>query len=433
MNSKKGEAEMGIKKGQYITNTEGKKYKLLEDAVEKKNFDDFQIYIIKGILDEDKRQKYFLKYFYKVGEIVSKNLKRESEFCFHYPYIEHVLDEFDAQDPEKNIIHCVLLEYIEGDNLGKYREQQWERVEKGERKEEEFEREMFQQMMQLLYGVNYYVNCTWKDPFLHRDLNPNNIMITKEGKAVIVDFDNAHISGSKDTIPVGNCKLGGTKGYLDPYILSEKSSKKTNVQSEIYSIGRIFFYWLNGCSYFKEEELIDWFYCFDEDLGYGLEISRFKEKKYLENKYSKLIQIIARMCTMPEKRYKQVKDIINEMRKFFIEYCDNSMKKYVDYIKLNTVPLLQKRLDRDLENAPNVIYQIYPQKEGKKGHLLYSYTMRDILVDNRHVMTIYNLDGKIYYIPYVKKLSCRREEKDFKIYSEDEFIWENKVIKFWIY
>lgn len=423
---------MGMKKGQYIIDIKGKKYKLLEDADEKKDFDGFQIYIVKGILDEDKNQKYFLKYFYKKGDKISKSVKRESQFCFYYPYIEHMIDEFDAKDPEEKIIHCVLLEYIEGENLGEYRNRQWKRIEKGERKAEDFEREMFQQMMQLLYGVNYYVNFTQKDPFLHRDLNPNNIMITKEKKAVIVDFDNAHISGSKDTMPIGNNNLGGTKGYLDPYIMCGISLEKGSVQSEIYSIGRIFFYWLNGCSYFRDDETTNWIYCYNSNLGYSLERSRFKEKKYLEDKYSKLIQIIAKMCTIPEKRYKQVTDIINDMRKFLIEYCDNSMKEYVDYIKLNTIPLLQKRLDRDLENAPNVIYQIYPQKEGKKGHLLYSNTMRDIWVDNKHIMTIYNLDGTVYYIPYVRNLSCRREEKEFRICSEDEFIWENKAIKFWI-
>lgn len=413
---------------QYITDLDGKQYKSLVGIHTKNYTGDAPISIVKKVQEIGGGDYFFMKYCLKDSNAM-KYLQRESGFRLHYPYIERMVKQFEGKDPEGRQIYGVLMEHISGSTLAEYIKKQLER--KGQKiiSEEKYEQEMFRQMTQLIYSIHYYSTIREHDSFLHRDLKPDNIMITEEGNVVLVDFDNAHAPGSSGTILTGEDKnLAGTPGYMDPDVVNEKV--EPDIQSDIYSLGRVFFFWLNGQHYYKDTELENLDYCKDENLAFGMEENRFCQTKYLGERYVKLIQMIRRMCAKREDRFRSVFEIKKEMEAFLIEFYGNSVASYVTNMRINEMPLLKKRMDRGIEHAQNVACQISPKKLGWRGKRLYNYTMRDILLEGQLVMTIYNINSSIYYIPYAADLVRKSERDDYEIHSGDAFIIGQQEIRF---
>lgn len=451
--------EARLKKGEYIISDKGEKYKLLESATIKES-NGLQIYRIRQVLSVGKGRTYFLKCAYSDNPKGVGNLERENNFRLYYAYIEHVVKGFHAKDCRGDSMYCVAFEYIDGWNLREYWEYEERLVQEGKLGWKEFRKRIFRQMTQLLNGVNYYVKFACSDPYLHRDLKPENIMITRERNVVIVDFDIAHVSGSKDTQmcmtggggqrecsnkkrrkgkPRKERMLGMSGGYTAPELcisIWNGEPKMPNVKSDIYSIGRIFFFWMQGRDYFTEYECGDWeSLCnFEQDFVYGFDQARFHKTKLYSEIDTELLRIIRKMCVKPEERYEDIAEIMRDMRTFLIQYCGNSEEKYEQYIGKNQMPLLQESTRYKLETAPNVICEIYVKEEkSKRGKPLLNHTMRDILIEDKLVMIIYNLDGIISYIPYGKNLSRIREGNDYEIHPGEEFMFGDIRIKFCIY
>ncbi len=72
---------------------------------------------------------------------------------------------------------------------------------------------------------------------IHRDLNPSNIMLDKEGKVKIIDFGLCKI---KDMVSQGTVYQFGTNKYTAPEI--KFHSENATEQSDLYSIGVIIYY-----------------------------------------------------------------------------------------------------------------------------------------------------------------------------------------------
>ena len=432
-----GQHYISFEDGEYLTSESGKVYKFLGDTEEPRDF----IYHAK-VLDGNK--EIFIKFAYynsdgKENQYIY-SLSRENRFRFFYPYIEHVWDSFLGTDPIGQKIYAVCLEYIEGQDLEKDYKHHMKLVQEGKMTIEALEQRMFRHMMQLLTAVSYYMNYA-PEAYLHRDLKPLNIMISKkDDSVVIVDFDCAHNEGSKGTeLGKINCDLGASRGYTPPQILIGKTDKI----SDIYSIGRIFCYWLIGKNYFKEDELKDVEdgnreifrpkYCQDLKIGYGLDETRFKER-YRQPKYEKLHNIIRRMCGNPAtgECYEDILDVIEDMKEFLWEYCGKSVKKREELLQSAYKSLLRKEY-RSTKGEPIVAYRNLWKEDGLRGGPLLEYTMRDILNERKEVvMKIYHIKGVVYYIPMFGKSEVIRERigSDYEIRCGDIFTIGNLKIQF---
>lgn len=443
-----------LKKGECICADSGKRYQLLKSA-SSKEVGSMKIYRIAQVKELEKEEIYFMKCAYTEDFAGVYNLQRENKFRFYYPYIEHVLEGFYAIDSRGERLFCVIFECIEGADLRTYRMRKKNEMQGRVLEKKEFERNIFQQMMQFLYGVRYYTQFTRNDPYLHRDLRPENIMINDEGNVVIVDFDIAHVPESTGTSQwmegmvkkavikgdeeypehqmddVGG--LGETEGYSAPEIcasLQNRISKKPDVKSDIYSIGRVFFYWLHGKDYFSDEQRGEWDkLCKRGEEVYGMDFKKF-DKEYQSETYEELRKIMSRMCARRDRRYNDISDIITDMKKFLIKYCERLGVDYEEYIRRDQMPLLHENLRYKSIEAPNVICEVVTAKgRYKRGKVLLNHTMRDITVEKSLVMTIYNVDGNISFIPYEKDLHRIRQGDDYEIYSEEQFMMgENKII-----
>src|SRR5579885_3457750 len=75
-------------------------------------------------------------------------------------------------------------------------------------------------------------------PIIHRDIKPDNVIITPEGNAVLVDFGIArrYEAGKQDTMKIG------TWGYLPP----EQKAGRTEPRSDLYALGGTLYFALTG-------------------------------------------------------------------------------------------------------------------------------------------------------------------------------------------
>jgi len=75
-------------------------------------------------------------------------------------------------------------------------------------------------------------------PIIHRDIKPDNVIITPQGQAVLVDFGIARTyqSGKHDTMKMG------TWGYLPP----EQKTGRTEPASDLYALGATLYFALTA-------------------------------------------------------------------------------------------------------------------------------------------------------------------------------------------
>lgn len=429
--------------GDFIIENGEKRFELLEPVSFNSKF------YIAHVKDQKLDKECLLKYVdcsdasYEIN-----NLMREGNFQFFYPYIEQVYGNFTGIDPNGDTVYGVSVEFIHGSDLCTYRKNLEIELETGEITEDDMEALIFRQMIQYLYGMKYYTQFSHQH-YLHRDIKPQNVMITNDGDVKIVDFDYAHISGSTKTQNVIGWNLPFSTGYSSPEVFSFNGIKKMpDICTEIYSAGRLFFFWLNGVEYYPQDQRdlkydnekgvgipASALYCINEDLSYGIysNIDRCKNK-YRGERYKKLLSILDKMCSAPEatNRYGCVDEILSDMYDFLLELYDESNQLLSRKIRYNDMQILTKTMATDEKQFVMVGYKI--GNGSVKGVPLYEYSMRNIEVNGVCIMAIYNLDQRVYYYPFVNGLtlrsSNRTKDNEHRINNNDVIIYKDTEISF---
>jgi serine/threonine-protein kinase len=153
--------------------------------------------------------------------------------ALRHPNIVQVFD-YDVEDR----ISYMVLELLDGDSL-KTRLHDYrirgERMALGE---------MVRILCQVLDGLSY----AHAKGMVHRDVKPGNILLTKDGRAVVADFGIARIVGSaSDTVPGA---LLGTMSYIAP----EQGLKgKSDPRSDLYSLGVVLYEMVTGRTPFEAD------------------------------------------------------------------------------------------------------------------------------------------------------------------------------------
>ncbi|MFZ5468940.1 MAG: protein kinase domain-containing protein [Myxococcota bacterium] len=83
-------------------------------------------------------------------------------------------------------------------------------------------------------------------PIIHRDISPNNVMLTYEGKVKVIDFGVAKAKGSLSRTSTGNIK--GSHGYMSP---EQARGAPLDPRSDLFSAGVVLHELLTGRPLFK--------------------------------------------------------------------------------------------------------------------------------------------------------------------------------------
>ncbi len=158
-------------------------------------------------LHQGKTREYYIESFEREAKIL-QNLR--------HTYLPGVYDYF----VEAGRFYMVT-DFIDGKDLSKVLDELEEQDK--ELKTEEVIRWGLQicEVLEYLHSQN--------PPVIHRDIKPQNIILRKDGKAQLIDFGIASLSGSEDKETKTRI---GTMGYMSP----EQSSGKPDPRSDMYSL-----------------------------------------------------------------------------------------------------------------------------------------------------------------------------------------------------
>ncbi len=168
----------------------------------------------------------------KLSDDLVKRFLREARAQAHLdsPNIIKILDIGEQPDGEHKI-YFIVMEFVKGQTLG-------ERYADGPpgRFEELWERlDLFDQVLEAMdYAHGQGV--------IHRDLKPDNVMVSSGDRAKIMDFGLAFFAGSNSLTRAD--QIMGTVAYFSPE--QAKAAKDIDHRADIYSLGVILFELMTG-------------------------------------------------------------------------------------------------------------------------------------------------------------------------------------------
>ena len=169
-----------------------------------------------------------------VNKKFSQRFKQEAKAssAMNHPNIVSVLDagetsETDA-DGVKHTYAYLVMEYVDGLELSKL-------VARGPLKVPE----AIRVTKELLSAVEFAHN----KGIVHRDIKPDNIMLTRQGKVKVLDFGIARaVAETFDDIATTTSILG-TAAYFSP---EQAQGQKVDIRTDLYAIGIVLFEMLTG-------------------------------------------------------------------------------------------------------------------------------------------------------------------------------------------
>jgi serine/threonine protein kinase len=132
------------------------------------------------------------------------------------------------------LLHCLVMEKIEGENLEDWSNNRQDARSTGNRQDAcSTQTEILDWLKQLIE----ILDLVHEQNIFHRDIKPSNIILRANGQLALIDFG---------TIAVGNGGKTqvGTTGYAAP----EQIEGKTVVQSDFFALGRTFVHLITGRS-----------------------------------------------------------------------------------------------------------------------------------------------------------------------------------------
>jgi eukaryotic-like serine/threonine-protein kinase len=220
----------------------------------------------------------------------------------NHPNIAHVYEIDEAEGS-----HYIAMEFIDGETLREF-------ILEGQTD--------LRKVLRYLQHVAEGLAKSHAAGIAHRDLKPDNIMITRDGHAKILDFGLAKLiepQGPKSTTegePASEVDtvmqstpgvIRGTAGYMSPEQARGKT-REIDHRSDIFSFGCILYEAATGRKAFEGKDVLD----SQHKIVYGpTPIIRETNPKAPEE-----LQRIVRRCLAkdPEERYQNIKEVVIELK-----------------------------------------------------------------------------------------------------------------------
>lgn len=158
--------------------------------------------------------------------------------------MEHpnVINVYDAEYDEKREIYYSVMEYVDGGtvrnairSLGTYMEKQ---------------------ALMIIMKVSEALIAAEKANLVHRDIKPDNIMLTRNGVVKLADLGIAKTNFNDPTAKVKDrTSLTGTPAYMSPEQATDPNS--VDIRADIYSLGVTLFEMLTGSKPYTGSETVD--------------------------------------------------------------------------------------------------------------------------------------------------------------------------------
>ena len=191
----------------------------------------------------------------------------------------------------ENGIYYIVMEYVEGITLKTYIEK------KGQLN--------FKEAISIAIQVGRGIEAAHNKGIIHRDIKPQNIIISTEGKVKVTDFGIARATSS-NTI---HADVMGSVHYASP---EQARNGYVDGKSDIYSLGIVMY------------EMVTGRVPFDGDTTVAVALQHLQEEMVAPSAYAPELPIslekIILKCTMksPDRRYAAIEDLLLDLKKALV-------------------------------------------------------------------------------------------------------------------
>ncbi len=188
-------------------------------------------------------------------------------------------------------MHYIVMEYVEGITLKTYIEKKHQLS--------------FKEAVSISIQVARGIEAAHNKGIIHRDIKPQNIIISTEGKVKVTDFGIAR-AASSNTI---SSDVMGSVHYASP---EQARNGFVDGRSDIYSLGIMMY------------EMVTGRVPFDGDTTVAVAIQHLQEEMVSPSAYASELPIsmekIILKCTQknPDRRYQNIADVLMDLRKSLI-------------------------------------------------------------------------------------------------------------------
>ena len=210
----------------------------------------------------------------------------QSAAALEHPNIVNIYDV----GSEKGL-HYIVMEYVEGITLKTY-------IEKKDQLS-------FKEAISISIQVARGIEAAHNKHLIHRDIKPQNIMISTEGKVKVTDFGIAR-AASSNTI---SADVMGSVHYASP---EQARNGYVDGRSDIYSLGIVMY------------EMVTGRVPFDGDTTVAVALQHLQEEMTPPSTYAPSLPIsmekIILKCTQknPDRRYQTIEELLNDLRRSLV-------------------------------------------------------------------------------------------------------------------
>jgi beta-lactam-binding protein with PASTA domain/predicted Ser/Thr protein kinase len=167
--------------------------------------------------------KTLLPQFARDGSFVDR-FRREAQAAarLNHPGIVSVYDSGDGDEP------YIVMQYIEGRTLAEF-------LGSGKKLPPMQAAQIAQEIAEALAAAHAH-------GVIHRDIKPANVMVTRDGKVLVMDFGIARLIAGPETAPQTSGVMG-TASYLSP---EQAQGQPVDARTDIYSLGAVLYEMLTG-------------------------------------------------------------------------------------------------------------------------------------------------------------------------------------------
>ena len=214
---------------------------------------------------------------------------------------QNIVNVYDVG--EEDGIYYIVMELVEGITLKRY-------IEKKQRLS-------VKESVSIAIQISMGLEAAHNNGIVHRDIKPQNIMISKDGKVKVTDFGIAKATSS-NTI---TSNVMGSVHYASP---EQARGGFSDAKSDIYSLGITLFEMLTGRVPFNGETAV------------AIAIMQIQNEMPSPRKYVPEIpvsveQIVLKCCQKsPDRRYQKMSELVEDLKKSLISPDE-------DFVKIDSI------------------------------------------------------------------------------------------------
>lgn len=269
-----------------------------------------------------------------VNFVTKVRTEAQSAAGLEHPNIVNIYDV-----GSENAIHYIVMEYVEGITLKTYIEK------KGQLS--------FKEAVSIAIQVGRGIEAAHNKHIIHRDIKPQNIIISTEGKVKVTDFGIAR-AASSNTI---NSDVMGSVHYASP---EQARNGFVDGKSDIYSLGIVMYEMVTGRVPFDGESTV------------AIAIQHLQEEMVRPSAYApdlpvSLEKIIIK-CTQksPDRRYDSIGDLLIDLKKALISPNEDFVVMVPVGQQDKTRVMKQEEVESIKEQTRNMYYEDAAEEPAKE-------------------------------------------------------------------